>query len=847
MASLKLEHIYKVYPNGTKAVNDFTMDIEDKEFIVFVGPSGCGKSTTLRMIAGLEEISSGELYIGNQIVNDMEPKDRDIAMVFQNYALYPHMTVYENMAFGLQLRHVPRAEIHEKVMWAAKVLGLTEYLDRKPKAMSGGQRQRVSLGRAILRNPKVMLLDEPLSNLDAKLRSQMRSEISKLHQNLKTTFIYVTHDQVEAMTLGTRVVVMKLGRVQQIDAPKNLYDYPVNKFVAGFIGTPQMNFFDTTLTREKDVVHINFKDVDAKLDIKFENLLKVQKQYFDGERPVILGIRCENISLADKKDKNTLKMKINHFEELGNEALVYGDLDLKDDLIIDSPTKVIVKVQNTNGLKIGDVVDIKFDIAKAHFFDAKTEMTISPRLPEVNVFDAKVKGDTLHFLGNDIPMPSAISLDNFEGSLVMPVNAIHVAKDGLAVKVEKIETINKKHLAYLRCGEHLFFALVDNKVNENDEIFVTFDYEKASFYKDEELVLAPLVEKDQLKATFTNYQTILATEGKNETYEAEAAQRVEEAVKPILEKMEALKLDHEKVLADINSRNVEAEAKEKLEASTKLAQEKQIELANAKQDYLKAKKEVKLQYKDGLKQAKKEVNEMFAKRLLEEKQDYAKSMSLNKDKGSRRARKADHATFMENLPREKEGELKNRVLKLEQEYDANINGVSAEYQRKKYEIKSEIKEAKKAYKKALNPIAFENAAYEKQLAVLKKELALEEKRAGLLFFLKINGSPYILPNVISNKIIQGLGSKVFTKTYRLEIPHNAFVLDDNGTMEGKVLDKIVYSKYNKYYRVSTIVDGVENIIYIKTNNNLEVNSTVRFTIDLLKTEIYESSLNIRLY
>ena len=191
MASLKLEHIYKVYPNGTKAVNDFTMDIKDKEFIVFVGPSGCGKSTTLRMIAGLEEISSGELYIGDQIVNDMEPKDRDIAMVFQNYALYPHMTVYENMAFGLQLRHVPRNEIHEKVMWAANVLGLTEYLDRKPKAMSGGQRQRVSLGRAILRNPKVMLLDEPLSNLDAKLRSQMRSEISKLHQNLQNHLLII--------------------------------------------------------------------------------------------------------------------------------------------------------------------------------------------------------------------------------------------------------------------------------------------------------------------------------------------------------------------------------------------------------------------------------------------------------------------------------------------------------------------------------------------------------------------------------------------------------------------------------------------------------------------------------
>ena len=260
MAGLRLEHIYKVYPNGTKAVSDFSMDIKDQEFIVFVGPSGCGKSTTLRMIAGLEEITAGELYIDDRIVNDVEPKDRDIAMVFQNYALYPHMTVYENMAFGLKLRHVPSAEIHKKVLWAAKILDLVEYLDRKPKAMSGGQRQRVALGRAILRNPKVMLLDEPLSNLDAKLRAQMRSEISKLHEELKTTFIYVTHDQVEAMTLGTRVVVMRLGKVMQIDTPKNLYDYPANLFVAGFIGTPQMNFFNAVLLKNGKNVNISFTE-----------------------------------------------------------------------------------------------------------------------------------------------------------------------------------------------------------------------------------------------------------------------------------------------------------------------------------------------------------------------------------------------------------------------------------------------------------------------------------------------------------------------------------------------------------------------------------------------------------
>ncbi|MDE5867919.1 MAG: sn-glycerol-3-phosphate ABC transporter ATP-binding protein UgpC, partial [Anaeroplasmataceae bacterium] len=346
MAGLRLEHIYKVYPNGTKAVSDFTMDIQDEEFIVFVGPSGCGKSTTLRMIAGLEDISAGELYIGDKIVNDVEPKDRDIAMVFQNYALYPHMTVYENMAFGLKLRKVPNAEIHEKVLWAAKVLDLTEYLDRKPKAMSGGQRQRVALGRAILRSPKVMLLDEPLSNLDAKLRAQMRSEIAKLHEELKTTFIYVTHDQVEAMTLGTRVVVMKLGRIMQIDTPKNLYDYPDNLFVAGFIGTPQMNFFEATLEKNKDMIHIQFMNSKSTLDIPQSMLAKVKPQYFDGQTPVVVGLRCEHLSLDPEvvaKSKHLLDVKISHFEELGNETLIYGDINENGDGFKESSTRVIIK------------------------------------------------------------------------------------------------------------------------------------------------------------------------------------------------------------------------------------------------------------------------------------------------------------------------------------------------------------------------------------------------------------------------------------------------------------------------------------------------------------------------
>src|SRR5574344_875868 len=248
MSRVTLKHIYKVYEGGVRAVNDFELEIEDKEFIVFVGPSGCGKSTTLRMIAGLENITAGQLFIDDTLVNDVDSKDRDIAMVFQSYALYPHMTVAQNMAFGLKLRKLPVNEITTRVQEAAEILEIEELLSRKPKALSGGQRQRVALGRAIVREPKVFLLDEPLSKLDAKLRTAMRTEITKLHHKLQTTFIYVTHDQVEAMTMGTRIVVMKDGYIQQIDSPQMLYDYPANLFVAGFIGTPQMNFFDSVLT-----------------------------------------------------------------------------------------------------------------------------------------------------------------------------------------------------------------------------------------------------------------------------------------------------------------------------------------------------------------------------------------------------------------------------------------------------------------------------------------------------------------------------------------------------------------------------------------------------------------------
>ena len=298
MAGLSLQNVYKKYSGDVVAVSDFCLEIEDKEFIILVGPSGCGKSTTLRMIAGLEEISDGDVYIGDRRINDVQPKDRDIAMVFQNYALYPHMSVYENIAFGLKLRKTPKAEIKRRVEEAARILDITHLLERKPKALSGGQKQRVALGRAIVREPKVFLLDEPLSNLDAKLRAQMRTEITKLHQRLGTTFIYVTHDQVEAMTMGTRIVVMKDGFIQQVDSPNNLYRYPANLFVAGFIGSPQMNFIDAKIIKEGKDFFVEFGSEDTEERAGVKNKIKLpESKNIDGKleeyvgKDVVMGIR----------------------------------------------------------------------------------------------------------------------------------------------------------------------------------------------------------------------------------------------------------------------------------------------------------------------------------------------------------------------------------------------------------------------------------------------------------------------------------------------------------------------------------------------------------------------------
>ena len=361
MANMSLEHVYKKY-GKTVAVTDFNLDIKDGEFIVFVGPSGCGKSTTLRMIAGLEEISDGLLKIDERIVNDVPPKDRDIAMVFQNYALYPHMNVYENMAFGLRLRKFPKDQIDKRVRDSAKILQIEHLLERKPKELSGGQRQRVALGRAIVREPKVFLMDEPLSNLDAKLRVEMRSQISKLHQRLKATTIYVTHDQIEAMTMGTRIVVMKDGFIQQVDTPLNLYDFPKNKFVAGFIGSPSMNFLTGTV--KGDMVTGDGFAVQATGTLGESLKAHNGKQVWFGIRPEHLGLEG---STTIAGGNNRLSGKVEVVEPLGAET----------DLIVDiNGQTVVVKVDGHARVKVGDTVNLFADQSRLHAFDLQSELAI---------------------------------------------------------------------------------------------------------------------------------------------------------------------------------------------------------------------------------------------------------------------------------------------------------------------------------------------------------------------------------------------------------------------------------------------------------------------------------------
>lgn len=377
MASISFRKLYKEYPGNVTAVKDFNLEVKDKEFVVFVGPSGCGKSTTLRMIAGLEDITEGEIYIEDQLINDIPPKDRDIAMVFQSYALYPHMTVFDNMAFALKLKKVPKSEIHERVRAAARILDIESLLERKPKALSGGQRQRVALGRAIVRDAKVFLMDEPLSNLDAKLRVQTRTEIIKLHQKLQTTFIYVTHDQTEAMTMGDKIVVMKDGIIQQADRPINIYNAPRNMFVAGFIGSPQMNFIEVDVIEGEDkILRLIFQGQEIKLS-ESESAFIRDKNYIG--KSLILGIRPEDVSISKIHDeslgKDGIEAVIDVAEMMGSDIFLYIKIESID---------IISRINSDMVVESGEKVRVSFNTDKIHLFDKDTEESISIRSDRLN-------------------------------------------------------------------------------------------------------------------------------------------------------------------------------------------------------------------------------------------------------------------------------------------------------------------------------------------------------------------------------------------------------------------------------------------------------------------------------
>ena len=475
MASLSLRHIYKVYDGTTKAVNDFNMEIRDKEFIVFVGPSGCGKSTTLRMIAGLEDISAGELRIDGILVNDVEPGDRNIAMVFQNYALYPHMTVYENMAFALQTARVPKDVIHGKVTEAARILGITEYLERKPKALSGGQRQRVALGRAMVRSPKVFLLDEPLSNLDAKLRAAMRAEITALHQRLGTTFIYVTHDQVEAMTMGTRIVVMRGGFVQQIDTPKNLYNHPANLFVAGFMGTPRMNFWAVTLEKEGEQVLIRTESGGV-LTADWETLNRVQARYVDGVHPVVLGVRPDDVVPVEAGTPalpcgGRLSMTVTNVEALGGETLIYGYLgDTPPERGAEEETasrEIIVKAPADFTVRRGEALEVSVDLRKLHLFDRDSEARINPPVPAENFCPCELEEEALTLSGQKFPLPPALkdrgTKEGTHTTVNIPSSAVLLGTGVAKATILEVAPADTdacvRTLYRLRVGEQTVFAL----------------------------------------------------------------------------------------------------------------------------------------------------------------------------------------------------------------------------------------------------------------------------------------------------------------------------------------------------------------------------------------------------
>jgi multiple sugar transport system ATP-binding protein len=866
MANLSLRHLYKVYPNGVKAVSDFNMEIQDKEFIVFVGPSGCGKSTTLRMIAGLEDITAGELFIGDTLVNDMEPKDRDIAMVFQNYALYPHMTVYDNMAFGLRLRNVPEEEVHRKVLWAAQVLKLTDYLDRKPKAMSGGQRQRVSLGRAILRNPKVFLLDEPLSNLDAKLRTEMRSEISKLHKQLQTTFIYVTHDQVEAMTMGTRIVVMKLGRIQQIDTPKNLYDYPENKFVAGFIGTPQMNFFTCTLLRAGEKVKITIKNASDPLSVSFNDMLKVRPSYLDGAHEVTLGIRCENLSIDPeivKAAKNTLNVKVSHFEELGAETLIYGDLNPEGDGYSETGTRVIIKsYHGTMDLKPGDMVKCAIDMAKAHFFDQQSELSIVPRIPEVNVFDCSVKAGVAKFLGASVKLPSGLKCpDSEDAELFVPVDALTLGGKDLEAEVENEETINGKHVIYLSKASRTFFLTSPENVKKGQKVGLKIDFKRLSLEKGGAMLLKPFPEYDSFLGAFTNLDNEKKSLKSLISYEKAASEkRVADLENKELAELSAIsfqdvlyenyKKAHKAAVANlkgecsyrIGTEEVGHEGKKRIrkETAEKIALADQAYEAQIKAlDEQKAKETgLSGEEKASLEQKKTAITSRYEKVIEEEKINEKAREDLI-------LQGASSMVSLREGDKKAAAEAASQIKALEAELKEKKGLVSAEYTQK-------IATAKTAYENATGDekdqakMVYESLGTEKRNALrsLEDQYRFREDEilfASKTFFAYINGYGVVTPKDLNKKVVKSLGLDIFNSQFRYQIPHEGFHLTQQGGIDAVVVETQDYGDGLYAHCVSHGSD-----IYVKIDEAFKAGTIIRLTIDLSKARVVENKFDIAL-
>ena len=853
MASLKLEHIYKVYPNGTKAVNDISLDINNGEFIVFVGPSGCGKSTTLRMIAGLEEISAGELYIDSAIVNDVEPKDRDIAMVFQNYALYPHMTVYENMAFGLKLRHVPDDVIQEKVLWASEILGIKEYLDRKPRNMSGGQRQRVALGRAILRDPKVMLLDEPLSNLDAKLRTQMRTEIAKLHQKLKTTFIYVTHDQTEAMTLGDRVVVMRNGRIQQVDTPKALYDHPANKFVAGFIGTPQMNFFNVTLTRNEDKVSIQFKDSDTTMNVDYNRLIKVLPDYLDGKHSITLGIRCESLHLASEESENSIEVKVSHFEELGSEALIYGSI-LKDEENLDSTKgQIIIKVNQIDSLKPGDVIHVSFDMDKTYFFDDETEETIVPRIPAYNSFDAQVEVNNLLFDGAVIRLPKVLETPTLSSAeLRVPCDAILLNKDGFPCKVNDVEVIKNQKLLHLDLGKRIFFALtsLDDETKVGDIVNVSFDFARISLINKENgaLMFKPLDMYDTFHASFFNYASVI-DKNPDPAIVAFRDSKIKAANDYMNAKILLENQEYEKRKLEIDSMDVSISAsKAKAEYET-ISQQNEVAIKNIRKETSQKLADLKAEYKKNQADKKKENEDLFRAKKQKEEEEYRSFMRAGHDHESIKRRKDEYHLFKDHYHLDKENSL-NRILNtLALDYESKVATLSSSSRRENDLLRKATKDAKNALKKAENPSFYLEKEHKENLSNLNKEKQNAVNRAGFVFFLKFLEDYYCLASdIISNKLIQGLGTRVFNKQFRIEVPHDAYQISNDGKgIKVKVDNNFDYGNVF-FVRCSYVDENSESqFLYLLSDKPYDIGSNLVLSIDVTRSKITEPDMNIRLY